>query len=61
MTRRLTTLLAVMAVCAGALALTASANAARGMEVALQDDATFLFLDWHGGSTERRTTGGSDD
>ena len=26
-----------------------------------EDDATFLFLDWHGGSTDRRTTGGSDD
>jgi serine phosphatase RsbU (regulator of sigma subunit) len=26
-----------------------------------EDDATFLFLDWHGGSTARRTTGGSDD
>ena len=43
MTRRLTTLLATLAVCAGALALTASAHAARGMEVALQDDATFVL------------------
>ncbi|MEA2448890.1 MAG: hypothetical protein QOG63_822 [Thermoleophilaceae bacterium] len=43
MTRRLTTLLAVIAVCTGALGLTSSAHAARGMEVAMQDDATFLL------------------
>jgi hypothetical protein len=43
MFRRLTTLLAVLAVGVGALALTASANAARGMEIALQDDATLLL------------------
>jgi hypothetical protein len=42
MNRRLTTMLAIAAICAGALGLTANAHAARGMEVALQDDATFL-------------------
>jgi hypothetical protein len=43
MSRRLTTLLAVLAVSAVSLGLTASANAAKGMEIALQDDATFLY------------------
>jgi hypothetical protein len=43
MTRRLTTLLAVLAVCAGALGVTANAHAAKGMEIALQDDPTFVF------------------
>ena len=41
--RRLTTLLAVLAVSACSLGLTATANAARGMEVAMQDDATFVL------------------
>jgi hypothetical protein len=43
MNRCLTTMLAVLATCAGALGLTAPAHAARGMEVAMQDDPTFLL------------------
>src|SRR3954454_16812532 len=43
MSRRLSTLLALVAVCVAALGLSASAHAAKGMEVAMQDDATFLL------------------
>jgi hypothetical protein len=43
MTRRLTTLLAMLAVAVGAFGLTTSAQAAKGLEVALQDDATFVL------------------
>jgi hypothetical protein len=46
MNRRLTTMLAILAVlaiCAGAPGATAPAHAAKGMEIALQDDAVFLY------------------
>jgi hypothetical protein len=43
MTRRLTALLTLVAVCASALALAAPAQARKGMEIALQDDAVFVY------------------